>query len=78
MDFRQVVPARARAAPSPARGGSVLARLARDGAYHSQFVTGTGNGGLTAPRATAGCGGAGSSAGPAPRHPVTSGPSTAP
>lgn len=31
-----------------AGGPTVLASLARDGAYHSQFVTGTGNGGLTA------------------------------
>jgi hypothetical protein len=30
------------------RGRSVLAALAQDGAYHSQFVTGTSNGGLTA------------------------------
>ena len=29
-------------------GSSVLARLARDGEYRSQFVTGTSNGGLTA------------------------------
>ena len=31
-----------------ARGLPVLEALARDGAYHSQFVTGTSNGGLTA------------------------------
>ncbi|WP_327319863.1 DUF3626 domain-containing protein [Streptomyces sp. NBC_01235] len=31
-----------------AGGASVLRALARDGAYHSQFVTGTSNGGLTA------------------------------
>ncbi|MGA5895627.1 DUF3626 domain-containing protein [Streptomyces venetus] len=31
-----------------ARGESLLTALARDGAYHSQFVTGTSNGGLTA------------------------------
>ncbi|MEW2619036.1 DUF3626 domain-containing protein [Streptomyces sp. NPDC048106] len=31
-------------------GLSILTSLARDGAYHSQFVTGTGNGGLTAHR----------------------------
>lgn len=31
-----------------ARGRPILAALARDGRYHSQFVTGTGNGGLTA------------------------------
>ncbi|MFJ7073974.1 DUF3626 domain-containing protein [Streptomyces sp. NPDC098781] len=31
-----------------ARGVSVLRALAEDGAYHSQFVTGTSNGGLTA------------------------------
>ena len=30
------------------RGRLILAALADDGAYHSQFVTGTGNGGLTA------------------------------
>ncbi|MEU3853542.1 DUF3626 domain-containing protein [Streptomyces sp. NPDC029554] len=73
MDFRAVVPPRARAAlrhvaarsagpvvdsrlritlnfhpdrSTPA--GPLLAGLARDGAYHSQFVTGSGNGGLTA------------------------------
>ncbi|WP_308406651.1 DUF3626 domain-containing protein [Streptomyces sp. AC555_RSS877] len=35
--------------PDRAVGGlTVLRALARDGAYHSQFVTGTGNGGLTA------------------------------
>ncbi|MDF2711506.1 MAG: hypothetical protein K0R62_7158 [Nonomuraea muscovyensis] len=27
---------------------AILERLAKDGAYFSQFVTGTGNGGLTA------------------------------
>jgi hypothetical protein len=32
----------------PAGGVPVLVALARDGAYHSQFVTGTSNGGLTA------------------------------
>ncbi|EGX54618.1 hypothetical protein SZN_37036, partial [Streptomyces zinciresistens K42] len=32
----------------PVRGRPLLDALARDGAYHSQFVTGTGNGGLTA------------------------------
>ncbi|MFF3333919.1 DUF3626 domain-containing protein [Streptomyces sp. NPDC002888] len=32
----------------PARGLPILRALARDGSYHSQFVTGTGNGGLTA------------------------------
>ncbi|MET7682397.1 DUF3626 domain-containing protein [Streptomyces sp. NPDC005423] len=31
-----------------ARGRPILEALARDGGYHSQFVTGTGNGGLTA------------------------------
>ena len=31
-----------------AGGGTVLAALAADGVYHSQFVTGTSNGGLTA------------------------------
>ncbi|WP_063753180.1 DUF3626 domain-containing protein, partial [Streptomyces resistomycificus] len=31
------------------RGLPILRALAQDGAYHSQFVTGTGNGGLTAP-----------------------------
>ncbi|WP_248502207.1 DUF3626 domain-containing protein [Streptomyces sp. D2-8] len=31
-----------------ARDRPILTALARDGAYHSQFVTGTGNGGLTA------------------------------
>ncbi|WP_416969016.1 DUF3626 domain-containing protein [Streptomyces sp. 4F14] len=35
--------------PDRAAGGeSILRALARDGAYHSQFVTGTSNGGLTA------------------------------
>lgn len=73
VDFRDVGPARARAAlrhvagvsAGPAlagdlritlnfhpdrlvRGRSVLDALAQDGAYHSQFVTGTSNGGLTA------------------------------
>ncbi|WOT40519.1 DUF3626 domain-containing protein [Streptomyces coeruleorubidus] len=32
----------------PAGGVPILVALARDGAYHSQFVTGTSNGGLTA------------------------------
>ncbi|MDG9711060.1 DUF3626 domain-containing protein [Streptomyces sp. DH10] len=32
----------------PAGGMPILVALARDGAYHSQFVTGTSNGGLTA------------------------------
>ncbi|GAA5154515.1 DUF3626 domain-containing protein [Nocardioides marinquilinus] len=32
----------------PFRGGTVLAALARDGVYRSQFETGTSNGGLTA------------------------------
>ncbi|MGW0611612.1 DUF3626 domain-containing protein [Streptomyces sp. NPDC002788] len=31
-----------------AHGRPILTALAQDGAYHSQFVTGTGNGGLTA------------------------------
>ncbi|MFF3563831.1 DUF3626 domain-containing protein [Streptomyces sp. NPDC002574] len=31
-----------------ARGTTTLARIAQDGVYRSQFVTGTGNGGLTA------------------------------
>ncbi|MEU9479010.1 DUF3626 domain-containing protein [Streptomyces sp. NPDC048191] len=73
MDFRQVLPPRARRAldhvaagvsgpalhpglritlnfhPDRVRGGvPILDALARDGAYHSQFVTGTSNGGLTA------------------------------
>ncbi|MFI6854115.1 DUF3626 domain-containing protein [Streptomyces sp. NPDC050416] len=35
--------------PDRSAGGvPILVALARDGAYHSQFVTGTGNGGLTA------------------------------
>ncbi|GAB1339234.1 DUF3626 domain-containing protein [Streptomyces sp. E-15] len=73
MDFRYVLPPRARraldhvatAASGPPvdpglrvtlnfhpdrvfAGLPILAALARDGAYHSQFVTGTSNGGLTA------------------------------
>ncbi|MFI5675180.1 DUF3626 domain-containing protein [Streptomyces cellulosae] len=32
----------------PVRGGTVIDALAQDGTYHSQFVTGTSNGGLTA------------------------------
>lgn len=40
--------ARQGGAEPPRAAANVLARPARDGAYHSQFVTGTGNGGLTA------------------------------
>ncbi|MQY34102.1 hypothetical protein SRB17_20680 [Streptomyces sp. RB17] len=73
MDFREVLPPRARRALDHVAAGlsgppldpglritlnfhpdrvsagrPILAALARDGAYHSQFVTGTSNGGLTA------------------------------